>query len=472
MVMKGRISAKDFPLTLVQVAASVSTRLVIVVGLTVLIGWLLFPALLISKAPYLAQISPNTAVGCILVGFSARFWRLELINHRAATVAKTFRISAGVLGLVTLLQYLFGRDVGIDRFIFDDPTGLMSGHRSLTMTPAVALCFYFLSCALVLLSARRGYWICQGLTIASVLVALGSTVAHLFALPLPPTSSLYPLMPAPTAVLLLALGLSVLFSNTHRTVMLVVTSGTAGGRTARRLLPASIVIPVGLAWLRLAGEHAGLFTPQMGLILHVLATISLLCLFTLWNAYDLDRLSKKNDAVEAALQEREFQLQEIFDKASNIIYIHDLQENLTFLNQAAERRLGYDRKHAASIGLSDIIAPESMDLVRRMLALRLTGGTATFHEQTMFTKAKERVCLEAEIVALTRNGDPRTFVVVAKEKSESVANLRAPAASRKSAGTEAQPDILRGLAFPLTPSPSWPSPENGGTASTRRLPEK
>ena len=106
-----------------------------------------------------------------------------------------------------------------------------------------------------------------------------------------------------TALVLLILSLGVVSSNAHHTLMTVMTSNSVGGAMARRLLPASLLIPIVLGFLRLKGQDAGWFGPALGLVLHVVATMLLLALFIWWNAPALDRIARENGRFEHAVQD-------------------------------------------------------------------------------------------------------------------------------------------------------------------------
>ena len=123
----------------------------------------------------------------------------------------------------------------------------------------------------------------------------------------------YLTMPTMTALLLLILSLGVVSSNAHHTLMTVMTSNSVGGAMARRLLPASLLIPIGLGFLRIKGQDAGWFGPPLGLVLHVVATMLLLALFIWWNAAALDRIARENGRFEHAVQDTRTALLEILE---------------------------------------------------------------------------------------------------------------------------------------------------------------
>ncbi len=68
----------------------------------------------------------------------------------------------------------------------------------------------------------------------------------------------------PTALALLLLGVGLLCARPAEGLMAQVTADDPGGISLRRLLPAFVILPLLLGWLRLAGERAGIFDAATG----------------------------------------------------------------------------------------------------------------------------------------------------------------------------------------------------------------
>ena len=100
------------------------------------------------------QIPVPTAVGFILAGLS-----LALLGcaARSGWVRQLSRVCAGataLLGLLTLCQYLFGLDFGIDQLLFREPPGTVGTLSPGRMAPATAVDFLLLGGAIVLAGSR------------------------------------------------------------------------------------------------------------------------------------------------------------------------------------------------------------------------------------------------------------------------------------------------------------------------------
>ena len=64
--------------------------------------------------------------------------------------------------------------------------------------------------------------------------------------------------------------------------MAQVTASDAGGASIRRMLIPAILLPLGLGWLRLAGEREGLFDAAMGTALVMLTFVVVFTSFVYW----------------------------------------------------------------------------------------------------------------------------------------------------------------------------------------------
>ena len=216
-------------------------------------------------------------------------------------------------------------------------------------------------------------------------------------------------MPAVTALVLLILSLGVVSSNAHHTLLTVMTSNSVGGAMARRLLPASLLIPLGLGFLRLKGQDVGWFGPGLGLVLHVVATMLLLALFIWWNASALDRIASENGRFEHAVQDTQAALLEILRHVSNAAFAHDLTGNLTFFNAAAERLFGITSAEALQQSIYKVITPQSAASVRSILSSRLIGGARHPESLVLLTSAGEQECAVLTILMVDRLGNPAGY---------------------------------------------------------------
>ena len=232
---------------------------VILVGFLVLVAWMFDIAALKSVAPGLATMKANTALAFLLTGVSLWLLGTGKADRGRRLVAQVAAFIVALISLLTISEYLFSWNLGIDELLFRDDA-LGSSHPG-RPSGSTALTFFLVGSALLLLDvgSRRSHRLAEFLTLTALLISLLGLVGYAYGV-----GSLYAFDPFSsmalhTALTLFVLCTGILSARPDRGLMAVATGNTAGGLVVRRLLPATIAIPAILGWLSLKGHHAGLY---------------------------------------------------------------------------------------------------------------------------------------------------------------------------------------------------------------------
>ena len=264
-------------------------------GGAVLLGWWLDVAVLTRILPGRVAMNPLTALTFMLAAVS--LWLSLPSKSVQGRAARVMAALVTAIGAVTLAGYTIGANVGLDQALFRHRLG---GNR---IAPNTGVCFLLLGAALGLLDwePRRRYRPAQVLALAPAAIALTSVLGYVYGVGELYGVARYIPMALPTALGFLALSVGALCARPDRGLMQVVTSDEAGGVLARRLLPAVIVIPAGLGWLRHVAEQAGFIDTWVGLAVVVVLTILLLAIFIWVTARTLNRAERQRKAGERRL---------------------------------------------------------------------------------------------------------------------------------------------------------------------------
>jgi hypothetical protein len=213
---------------------------------------------------------------------------------RAARVAALLLV---VIGGVTLAGYAIGANLGLDQALFRHRLG---DNR---IAPNTGVSFLLLGAALGLLDwePRRRHRPAQVAALALAAVAMTSALGYVYGVGELYGVARYIPMALPTAIGFLVLSVGTLCARPDKGPMQVVTSDEAGGVLARRLLPAAIIIPTGLGWLRHVVERAGVIGTAVGLAIVVVLTILLFTILIWITARTLNRAERKRKAGELRL---------------------------------------------------------------------------------------------------------------------------------------------------------------------------
>jgi signal transduction histidine kinase/DNA-binding response OmpR family regulator len=271
---------------------------VILGGGLVLLGWALGAELLKSGFPGLVPMNPGTALLFILAGAALALQQAERRGPPTRRAGLALAAVVVAAALATFPGALLKWDDSWDRLLFRDQLG---DNR---IAPNTAFNFLLTGLALVLLGrpTRAGRWAAQSLALAAAVVCLLAVVGYAYHAPSLSGVASYIRMALNTALLFGLLCAGVLCAAPDQGLMGVVTRDGPGGATARRLLPAALVLPAALGGLALAGGGAGLYEPAFGLSIVVVAVTLLLTTLIWSSAASLDRSDRKRRQAEAGLQ--------------------------------------------------------------------------------------------------------------------------------------------------------------------------
>ncbi len=123
----------------------------VLVGIVVLAGWALDIPVLKSILPTWVSMKPNTALAFILIGFALPLsqlpaaWLGPRLPIHLDRLARGCRWLVGLIGLLTLAEYLFDWNPGFDQWVFPEPAGTVGTSNPGRMAPETALCFLLLA---------------------------------------------------------------------------------------------------------------------------------------------------------------------------------------------------------------------------------------------------------------------------------------------------------------------------------------
>ena len=295
------------PYTVYRTIARLGAVLLILLGTLVLLGWFWDVGWLTTVLPGRIAMKPNTAVGFLFLGL-ALFLSTRSNQTRGTQLWCAASASVvGLVGLLTLSEYLFHADFGIDQLLFKDVAQATYPGRMAHIT-AFNFCIAGLSVLLLAFSEKRAT-ISQALAATSGLSALFAIIGYLYGVPVLYGSIEYTSMALHTGVGFLVGCVSVLFCRPDLGLMSVLTNPYPGGWLARKLLPVAALAPAALGAVCI---HSGLFSSdvRLGIACLVVAQIVLFMALVWILAFVLNRAEGEKAVAEEALARSEKLLQQ------------------------------------------------------------------------------------------------------------------------------------------------------------------
>lgn len=357
-----------------QTVAKAASFTTIFVGCLVLVGWSFDIAVFKSIIPGLPSMKANAAFCFLLSGVSLRLHQqAEILRRQISKLGQLCAVVVLAIALLTLAQYLFDWNFGIDQLLFQDTENIAKSYPG-RMAPHTAFNFNLIGWALLFLPAktRRHYQLVQLLILIAVLISGLALIGYAYDVKSFYKIIWYASLALHTAITFIVLCFGILWTQPERGWSKIIISKNLGGFIARRLLIAAISIPFILGWLINLGQQAALYNPAFGLALLVVANISIFAILIWQNAKILDRLDLRRQQAESELQETLATLQAVI-KASPLAIIHlDIDAKLKLWSPAAESMFGWTKQEV--LGKSVPFVPEAkQEEFGRLHQLKLQG---------------------------------------------------------------------------------------------------
>lgn len=280
--------------------------LVALLGTLVLLGWLLHIGFLKSLLPGLVAMNPTTALCFILsatslylTGYTTATNRQQFIGYAAAAIVFT-------VGVVKLAGILTGTDVLVDSLLFHEQLQRhVINNLPNRMAPNTAAAFVLTGLALMLIN-RQWKWHIPSQYLALLVGAVGmlSVLGYLYRVYFFYSVLTYIPMALHTAVGFLMLVTAILFVHPGKGVMAELTGPYIGAATARKLIPAAILVPASFGFVRLYSEWKFHVPVELGVALLILSIMVVFLALVWMNARQLNTKDLLRREAEQSLQNR------------------------------------------------------------------------------------------------------------------------------------------------------------------------
>ena len=376
---------------IMQQMSEIISVLIFFGGCIVLMGWALDIAALKSVLPGLVTMKANTALCFVLIGLA--LWCLQMKRADHVWSRLTAELCVFVLlsiGLVTMCEYAFQWNPGIDQLLFQDSASAVLTSSPGRMALNTAINFVLIALAFLFSSRKRVRLdhVAQSLTLFVVYTSLLALVGYFYgAAPLYFGQKFSTAMAFHTAVFFVLSAFGIFFLRSERGFMAQVTSDLMGGNILRRILPVAILVPISMGFFEIFAQRITLFSNEFGVSLVAMGNLSFVVLYI----YFLGRLLNYSDAGRKGQEDSTAAAKEYLEKIINAvadpIFVKDQEHRWVLYNSAFLAFIG--RKAGELQGKSDydFFPREQADIFWKKDEEVFFGGKEIINEE-FFTDGK------------------------------------------------------------------------------------
>jgi PAS domain S-box-containing protein len=316
------------------------------IGFAVLIGgWLFGVEAVKTVLPGQVSMKANTAACFVFGGIALAMLASGRPGGRTPRIARSLAIAATAVGALTLIEYAFGRNLGIDQLFVHDIADPVRADSPGRMSPQTAVEFVTIGVALVAidLQPRRRFWPSGVIAVIALIVPLLALLGYMYGV-----RSLYAVTPVSamavhTAVAFIFLAVGLVCARPDRGVVALLAGDTTGGTIARSLLPLALLVPLILGATILAGQEHGMLSDGEAVWMLVSSTLVICVSFAITVAFSLSRADEGRRRAQERLRAAERWYRTMVEQLPLAVYVDEVNDSSSavYVSPQAETMLGY-----------------------------------------------------------------------------------------------------------------------------------
>lgn len=321
--------------------SEVSSILIIIIGFLFLVGWAFDIGVLKSPSTDFSTIKSNVALSFVFIGLALWLLQTKRINQRNGRIARILAVIVTLIGFLTIIEYLFNINIGIDQMLFQEVPGALRTASPNRM--AFNAAFNLLVMGVVLLifdkETKNGQQPAQYLIIVMGVISFLAITGYLYH-----ASELYQItsytgIAIYAALMFILIGTCALSARPDKGIMELLTSDRIAGVFGRRIMLAVIIIPLILGWLEILGEQFGLYDFPLGAAISATFTIVFLTILVWFSIMSIDKIDIRRISAEKNIKRQA----NLLNLTHDAIFVLNIDDKITFWNKGSQETYGWSQ---------------------------------------------------------------------------------------------------------------------------------
>lgn len=291
-------------ISLLKSISQIIAIIVAIIGFLILFGWEFNIPMFKSPGTAFSTVKSNVGLAFLAIGISLWIFQTQRENKWFHIIAQIFSVLTIILGCAIMVEYLFNLNLGIDQMMFREAKGALLTYTPNRMAFTAALNISLLGLALLSMDQKTkgGYRLSQVLTVISGFVSLLSVLGYVYGVQLLYYIPNYTSISIYAAFTFFLMSVAVLFAQSGKGPMGVITSDYFGGYLARRLIPVAIIIPIFFGEIAILGQYSGFYGGNFSVSLVVISTTIIFILIIWWSSLSFNWMDIKREKTEIELK--------------------------------------------------------------------------------------------------------------------------------------------------------------------------
>lgn len=358
---------------IVSLCSKTAGIITIFIGCIVLSGWVFDITLLKSISPDWITMMPVTAICFFLTGVSLIIKQQPLAysnslkntgvkHNRYTAIANGCAYAVIVLGALTIAEYIFNTNIGIDFMFFKEKLNYTQTAYPGRMAFLASVNFILIGLALLSLGLKSKFhiYVHEFLSFLIFFISMPVILGYLYNENLYyGVAKYYKPVAFNTAIAFIIFSLGLLCARPKTGIMAIVVHEGAGGALARTLFPAAILIPPIIAFIRLQGELAGLYSTAFGLALFALSNMVTFVVIVWITANRIHKIDMERKEAENTEYTHRKLLETLIEFAPDPFVFVKNDGRIALVNKQAEECFGFSR-HELLGKYVEVLLPENL----------------------------------------------------------------------------------------------------------------